>query len=262
MNSPALLKFRNKLESGQFCIGPAITFSDPMVSLALADSADYLWIDCEHAAMSIETVRGHILSAQVKGVPALVRVPGSGMREIKPMLDNGADGIIVPQIYSAAEARQVASDCRYPPMGTRGFGPRVPSNFDRVSMPDYLARANRHLFVCVQIETAEALAEIDEIVKIDGIDSVVLGPNDLSGALGVLGQPEHPKVLTAIERVVRSARAANKFVGVGGGADAGYAQRMAALGMHWIQWGGDYGYMTKYFDNNVRQLRDAIASNS
>jgi 4-hydroxy-2-oxoheptanedioate aldolase len=152
----------------------------------------------------------------------------------------------------------VARDCRYPPLGTRGFGPRVPSNFDRDAGKDYVERANRDLFVCVQIETAEALAEIDDIVALPGIDSVVLGPWDLSGALGVLGEPEHPRVVEAIERVVAKARSAGKFVGAGGAADLGYASRMAGRGVQWLQWGGDYSYMVAYFDNAVGQLRAAL----
>lgn len=257
MNSPAIQRFRDKLNAGRFCIGPAITFTDPMVSAALADSADFLWIDCEHSQMSMEAVRGHFLAARAKSVPALVRVPGSGMRFIKPMLDSGADGVIVPQIYSAAEARQVVSDCRYPPLGTRGFGPRVPTNFDREGGAEYVERANRDVFVCVQIETAEALAEIDEIAAIPGLDSLVLGPWDLSGGLGVLGQVDHPRVVAAIDTVIARARAAGKFVAAGGPADAAYAARMAERGLHWLQWGSDFSYMVNYFDSATRAMRTA-----
>jgi 2-keto-3-deoxy-L-rhamnonate aldolase RhmA len=258
MNIPAIQRFKDKLIAGQFCFGPAISFSDPLVSAALGETADFLWIDGEHAAMSMEAVHGHILAARSTGIPALVRVPGSGMRFIKPVLDAGADGVIVPQIYGAAEARQVATDSRYPPLGTRGFGPRVPSNFDRIGSKDYVERANSNVFVCVQIETAEALAEIDAIVAVPGIDAVVIGPWDLSGALGVLGQPEHPRVVEAIELVASKARAAGKFVGAGGAADVGFATRMAKRGVQWLQWGGDYSYMVSYFDHGAQQIRDAL----
>ena len=104
-------------------MGTAISFTDPTISAALADSLDFLWIDTEHAMMSMEAVRGHVLAGQAHNTPVLVRVPGSGMQWIKPALDSGADGIIVPQIYSAQEAREVVRDCRYPPLGAARLWP-------------------------------------------------------------------------------------------------------------------------------------------
>ncbi len=255
MNVTALQTFRQKLLSGHFCMGTAISFTDPTISAALADSLDFLWIDTEHAMMSMEAVRGHVLAGQAHNTPVLVRVPGSGMQWIKPALDSGADGIIVPQIYSAEEAREVVRDCRYPPLGRRGFGPRVPSNFGRISPIEVIERANKAVFVSVQIETAEALAEIDEILAIDGLDSVVIGPFDLSASLGFPGQPEHPQVLAGIASIVQKAKVAGKFVGAGGGADMGYVTRMKERGIQWQQSGNDFEYLVRYVDSLIKQVR-------
>ena len=236
-------------------MGTAISFTDPMVSAALADSLDLLWIDTEHAMMSMEAVRGHVLAGQAHNTPVLVRVPGSGMQWIKPALDSGADGIIVPQVYSAAEAREAVRDCHYPPLGRRGFGPRVPSNFGRISPIETMERANKDVFVCVQIETAEALQQIDEILAIEGLDSVVIGPFDLSASLGFPGQPEHPQVLAGIASIVQKANAVGKFVGAGGGADAGYVTRMKERGVHWMQSGNDFDYLVRYADALIKSVR-------
>jgi 2-keto-3-deoxy-L-rhamnonate aldolase RhmA len=115
-------------------------------------------------------------------------------------------------------------------------------------------RANQELFVAVQIENAEALAALDEIVAVPGLDCVVIGPWDLSAALGLLGQVEHPQVVAAIETIIRKARAAGLFVGAGMGPDAEYARTMIRRGVQWLQVGGDYSYMIQCAD----QLRSAI----
>src|SRR5262245_17135380 len=92
--------FRRKLEGGAFCLGPAVTLSDPVVTEALCDSVDFLWIDLEHAPTSLETLAAHLIAARAGGTPALVRVPSSDVAWIKRVLDVGAEAVIVPQIRS------------------------------------------------------------------------------------------------------------------------------------------------------------------
>jgi len=112
--------FRAKMAGGEICIGASITLTDPHATDALGDSVDFFWIDLEHSMMSAEALGGHFLAAKARSRPALVRVPGSGTPFIKPVLDAGADGIIVPQVRSAAEVQDVVNSCRYPPLGERG----------------------------------------------------------------------------------------------------------------------------------------------
>lgn len=254
----AINHFRQRLAQGEICIGASISFSDPRVTDALADSVDFLWIDLEHSFMSPETLSAHLLAARGRNKPGLVRVTGSNTPFIKPVLDMGADGIIVPQIRTLSEVRQIVSDCRYPPLGTRGFGPRVPTNYGREDGPAYVERANRDLFVAVQIETAEALAAVEEIVRIPGLDSLVIGPWDLSGALGRLGEVEHPTVVAAIERTIATARAAGLSVGAGMGTDPAYAAKMAKRGVQWLQVGSDFGYMIQAMDSITKGIRNEL----
>jgi 2-keto-3-deoxy-L-rhamnonate aldolase RhmA len=255
----AIAAFRSKLDAGRVCIGPSITFSDPLVTDALASSVDFFWIDTEHSALAAETVGRHLLATRARRVPALVRVPGSAVPFIKPVLDVGADGVIVPQVRSLDEVRAVVDACRYPPLGHRGFGPRVPSNYGRDSGPAYLARANRELFVAVQIETVEALDQVEAIAAVPGLDSLALGPWDLSGALGHLGDVEHPVVVAAIERVIAAARAAGIYVGSGMGADPIYAATMARRGCQWLQVGDDYDYLVSAMDTLTADIRARLA---
>lgn len=258
MGGPGLApidRFRERLRVGSLCIGSAITFTDPLVTEAIGKSADFFWIDLEHSAMSAEALQGHLLAARAVQVPALVRVTGSTTPFIKPVLDAGADGIIVPQIRSAAEVRSIVADCRYPPLGRRGYGPRVPTNFGRDGDKDYLERANRQVFVSIQIETVEAVGAIEEIVAVSGLDSVVLGPWDLSAAMGCFGDVEASAVQEALDLVIRTARAAGLAVGSGMGTDPGYATRMARRGVQWIQLGADFGYMIRSMDELTALIR-------
>ena len=252
--------FRQKLRSGHLCLGAGITFGDPLVTEALADSVDFFWIDMEHSAMSTQTLGLHLLAARASDVPALVRVPGSNTPFIKPVLDVGAEGIIVPQVRSVDEVRQVVADCRYPPAGRRGYGPRVPSNYGRDGGQAYIERASREVFVAAQIETAEALDALDDILAIAGLDSLVIGPWDLSGALGVLGQVEHPKVVAAMDRIVTKTRAAGLFIGAGMGSDAEFAHRMAQRGIQWLQVGSDFGYLVQCMDQTTASVRRRLAT--
>lgn len=258
-NLSPIAAFRTKLTAGAICIGASITLTDPRVTDALGDSVDFFWIDMEHSLMSPEAVHGHLLAAKARGVPALVRVTGSSTPFIKPVLDAGADGIIVPQVCSAAEVQQIVADCRYPPLGRRGYGPRVPSNYGRDGGNAFIERANREIFVAVQIENLEALNALDAILAITGLDSIVLGPMDLSAAMGLFGELEHPTVAAALDTIITKSRAAGRFVGSGMGADARFATRMAQRGVQWLQVGGDCDYMVLAMDQLTTTIHSRLA---
>lgn len=252
-------RFRERLAQGQVLAGPGIYLTDPQASEALADSFDFLWLDMEHSPMSMEALRGHLLVARAKQKPALVRVAGSDTPSIKSVLDAGAHGIVVPQVRCVEEVKRVVADCRYPPAGRRGFGPLIPTNYGRSAGPEYVAAANAQLFVSVMIETAEAVEAIDQIVAIPGLDSVVLGPWDLSGSLGLLGEVGHPRVVAALEKVIASARAAGLSVGSGMPADPDFAALQVRRGVQWLQLGGDCGYLVAHAEQLSSQLRQRLA---
>lgn len=244
----SIAKFRADLRAGKKLIGIGITLSDPLVSEAVADSVDFLWIDLEHSTMSPEVVNGHLLAARSKNKPGIVRVSAGCTHLIKSALDGGADGIIVPQVRSVAEVESIVDDCRYPPQGRRGFGPRVPSNYSRASGLDYIEDANANILVCVMIETVEALEGIEQITAIPGLDSVVIGPADLTLALGEGRNKRSPRIETAMRKIISTALSHGKYVGAGMGADVEFALYLAGLGVQWLQVGGEYDHMIKHFD--------------
>ncbi|MEE2659223.1 MAG: aldolase/citrate lyase family protein [Candidatus Latescibacterota bacterium] len=252
--------FRRQLAAGEVLLGAGIAFTDPQVSDALAPTADFLWIDLEHAAMSMEAMRGHLLSARAHRKGAVVRVPSSDTAFIKPVLDSGAPGIVVPQVTSAQEVADVVADCRYPPGGERGFGPHVPSGYGRDGGSDFVARSDRSLFVSVMIEHRDAVEAIDDIVSVEGLDAVVLGPYDLSGSLGLLGEVGHPTVVSAMEKVLAAARDRGLPVGSGMPVDAEFAMLQASRGVQWLQIGGDCRYMAQGADDIFAEIRARLKS--
>lgn len=249
-------KFREKMDAGQLCFGPGITFADPAVTESISPSADFVWIDLEHNPTNLETMMGHLIAARAAGTMALVRVPSNDLGWIKRVLDTGAEGIILPQAQSYEDVAAFVSACRYPPLGTRGFGPRRPSNYGRISGDEYLEIANRDLFVVAQIETVRSLDEIDRIVQIDGLDSLVVGPYDLSGSLGMLGQLDHPTVVAAMRRAVSTGREAGLYIGMGMGVAPDFATQAAKMGVQWLQVGNDFEYLNLFADQLFSEIRE------
>lgn len=240
----AIMEFREKLRQPVKLplVGIGVQLTDPTSTDALADCSDFIWYDQEHTPMSPEMLKWHIMVAHGKGVPAIVRVPGpnrvdgSGMAPwstyIKHALDSNADGIAVPQIRTKEDVLGIVADCKYPTGGQRrtpydkaqpsskemeyrfrrGFGPTTPMNYGRIPMAEYLERADRAIFVAVMIETVEAMENLDDICSVEGLDCVIIGANDLSGALGVPYQGEGPVTQAAVDKIIASAKRHGKYI--------------------------------------------------
>ena len=144
----------------------------------------------------------------------MVRVAWNDAVLIKQALDMGADGILIPMVSSTAEARAAVSACKYPPEGTRGFGPRRASDYGRKT-DAYVAQANASVIVIVQIEHVNGVADIDGILDTPGVDVACLGPTDLSGSAGVLRQFQHPTVVGGMTTVIKAARARQMPASIG-----------------------------------------------
>src|SRR5437667_9567128 len=181
-------KFMEKIRRGQVCLGTGISFTDPTVTEALSTILDFVWIDMEHQPLTIETVQAHIMATKGTDTAPLVRVAWNDPVLIKPVLDMGAAGVIVPLVRTAEDVHRAVAACKYPPDGVRGYGPRRPSNYGRTGGPDYIRAANAAILPIVQIEHVDAVNHIEEILAVPGLATVVIGPNDLAGSLGHMGE--------------------------------------------------------------------------
>ena len=255
----ALTRFRQRLADGEVLLGPAVHFTDPQASDALAENSDFIWYDIEHHAMSIEALRNHLMVARNRGIPGIVRVSASDTEFYKTILDVGASGVVVPQVYSAEETRRVVDACRYPTQGARGFYPLISMNYGRMDLNEHCRLANENVFVTIMVETAQAVEEIEDILAIDGLDSVVLGLMDLSGSYGVLGQTTHPKVVEATDKVIAAAKAAGKPVGTGQDANADVVCDLIRRGVQWVQTGSDVTNMVQFYDDYLATVHGRLA---
>lgn len=166
---------------------------------------DAVILDMEHGPYGIDELGGLILAARARGIYPIVRVARNEASLIGAALDAGAAGILVPQIGTVAEARMAVSAARFAPDGARGANSWVRAA-DYGGAPDWFGRANAEAAIILMIEGKAGLANLAEIIAVPGLDGVFLGPVDLSHALGVPGQIDHPSVLDRMRTVIAEAR--------------------------------------------------------
>lgn len=253
-------KYREKLRQGKMCLGTCITFTDPTVTEALCNVLDFVWIDREHNPHSLETVQGHLLATRASETVGLVRVAWNDPVLIKPVLDIGAAGVIVPFVRTAEEAQRAVAACRYPPEGIRGYGPRRPTNYGRAGGPDYCKAADDAIAVHVQIEHIDAVRNLDEILAVPGVCAAIIGPNDLAASMGFTGQPRHPEVLKVIDTVIAKAAKAKMPVGLGSSDDPEQLLDWADRGLRWLSMGGDFSLMLRAASQTVARVKDRFST--
>ena len=199
-------KFKARLAAGQTVIGAWLTIPDLSVAEIMAGSGfDYAVIDAEHAPWTVGEIQVALAGFAKSETVLLVRVPWNDPVAIKQVLDAGIDGLVCPMVRTVEEARNLIAACRYPPAGTRGFGPRRASDYYKRAK-DYAAAANGELIIVPQIEDARFLKELDGILALDGVDAICLGPADFSGSLGRLLDWNHPDVARALDTVLDKAK--------------------------------------------------------
>jgi 2-keto-3-deoxy-L-rhamnonate aldolase RhmA len=233
------MKLKQRLRGGETTFGGWITVANPMVAEIMAGAGfDWVFIDTEHGGFSNEGFQTCLTAFNGSPTVPMTRVAWNDHVLIKQALDMGAEGILIPMVSSPAEARAAVSACKYPPEGTRGFGPRRASDYGR-NTDAYVAQANESVIVTVQIEHVNGVAQIDEILDTPGIDVACLGPTDLSGSAGVLRQFDHPIVVDGMTKVINAARARQMPASIGITFDDKRMQRWHAAGANFIFCGDD-----------------------
>jgi 2-keto-3-deoxy-L-rhamnonate aldolase RhmA len=201
-------RLKRLLQSGGTAIGTMVCDTrTPAIARALAAAGfDYFILDTEHGSFSLETVSDVMQMAQLEGITPLVRVPDCAYPFIARTLDAGALGVMVPRVKTRAQVEQIVAAVKYPPMGERGMmNARTNTGYRGMSIGEYCARANSETMVIVQVETREAVDDIDAILGVPGVDAALMGPADLSVALGTM-DIENPKVTEHVQKVVDAAK--------------------------------------------------------
>ncbi len=226
--------FKRALVAGERLLGLWVNFAHaPIVEVLAGSGFDWLLLDMEHTPSDLNVIGQQLLALRGTPVAPIVRVPVHDIAWIKRVLDAGAPNIMVPNIRSVEEAREVVSWTRFAPDGQRGVASSTRAG-GWLRRKDFLARANDEIGVIVQIESREALDALAGICAVPGVDAVFIGPSDLAAALGHRGASGHPDVQAAIAKAIATGRAAGKTVGIlaaDGKADAYLAHGATMVGV-------------------------------
>jgi 4-hydroxy-2-oxoheptanedioate aldolase len=236
--------FKRALIAGQPQIGLWSSLSSNYTVEVIAGAGfDWLLLDMEHSPNDLESLLAQLQAAAAYAAHPVVRVPWNDMVTMKRVLDVGAQSLLVPYVSTAQEARDAVSFTRYPPVGMRGVaGTTRATRFGRIQ--DYAKRAHEEICVLVQVETQNALDQLEAICAVDGVDGVFIGPADLHASLGRTGEIAHPEVKPIIEDAIRRIRKCGKAPGILTPNETD-ARRWLACGALFVAAGADVGILAR-----------------
>lgn len=248
-----LEKFLSKTASGETAAGIVVTSYDAAISELVADCGyDFVWLDMEHSPITIVDAMHHVMALRGTDCAAFVRAAWNEPYVLKPILDLAPAAVIVPMVNTAKEAEAAVRACRYPAQGgERGFSMRRSNGYDRDPLETYLEYSRREPLVLVQIEHREAVRNIDEILKVDGLGGICIGPFDLSASCNKTGNFYDPEVAAAIDHVRERTLEAGVLLG-GFCASAFWQDRF----MNWKALGTDVGLLATAARQQLKQLRN------
>ena len=231
--------FKQRLLSGETVIGCWLASGEDYIAELMGSAGfDWLVIDGEHAPNDIRSIRAQLTALAASPSHPVVRLPMGEPWLIKQALDIGAQTLLIPMVESGAQAEALVRACRYPPLGRRGVGSALgrATMFNQVA--DYLPTADAQICLLVQVESAAGLSALGDILAVEGIDGVFIGPADLATDMGFMGNSEAPEVQTAISDAMARIAAAGKPSGILGMSDVAI-QRYLDAGVKFVAVGAD-----------------------
>jgi len=207
-------QLKHNLQAGKVQTGCWVSLaSHASAEICAGAGFDWILIDMEHAPNELHMVHHQLHAAAAYPVSTLVRLPWNDTVVIKRLLDVGAQSLLLPYVQNEEEAKRAVAAVRYPPRGIRGVSTSSRANrFGRVT--DYFKRVDEEICLILQIETREALAQIEKIAAIDGVDGLFIGPQDLAASFGHLANPGHPEVQAAIADAITRIKTTGKAPGI------------------------------------------------
>lgn len=231
--------FKRALAAGETQIGLFLGLANSYSAEIVGGTGfDWLLIDGEHGPNDLQSIIGQLQALAPYPVRPVVRTVDHDVARIKQLLDGGAQTLMVPMVETAADAEKLVRAMRYPPHGIRGVGTAMARAARWNGVADYFAHADQEMCLIVQIESTTGLAGLAEVLKVEGVDAVFIGPSDLAASMGYLGQPNHPEVKATVEAALRQIAAAGKAAGVFS-ADPVAAEAYRQLGARFLLVGVD-----------------------
>ena len=252
---------REKLEKGETVFGCSVqSYRSMEVPRAFAAAGfDYAFIDMEHGSFDLETVHDMIIASHEAGITPIVRIGELLYSLAARLLDSGAQGIILPRVDDPLLLEEALSWMRFPPMGKRGYGVNPTMiNYEARSFAEIIEHQNRETLVVVQFETVKALERADELLSLRGVDVAMVGPADLSIALGVPGQFDHPSMVKAIDGLIEKCERYKVHPGIQTRSVA-MSKTWAERGMRFVGTGAEHVLLLEKARETVATLRAARA---
>jgi len=248
----------SRMRACETLVGTWLYLNDVGVAEIVAGAElDFLMLDMEHSPTGFSDLRGMVMAIEHRCAP-IVRVKANTPEFISAILDIGTAGVMVPRIRTASDAAFAVENAKYYPLGLRGMGPFRVSDYTR-NMKEVLEQANEKQMLIVQIEHRDAITNIEEIVRVPGIDAFFIGPGDLSQSLGHLGDAGHPEVVSAIKTAVKAIRASGHPAGIAL-SNTGQLASWIAEGITFFTVGADFRFVLEGATNLAQSVRQIIGS--
>ena len=235
-----------QLRAGKLAIGVGLRQARTVDTAQLMKTAgfDWLFIDCEHNSMGTDTAAQIASASLAVGITPVVRVAGKEHWLASRMLDNGAQGVVVPHVESDSEAKRIADHCRFPPIGHRSMGGGLQQlSFAPVPVGEAARIVNEETLVVVMLESPRGIENCEAIAAVPGIDALLIGTNDLCMEMGIPGQFEDPRIREAYTKVISACRKHGKFPGMGGMYTPELLERHIGMGVQLILSGSDFSLL-------------------
>ncbi len=251
---------KERMTAGDVALGMIVRLarSGDIARIAKTTGHDFIFVDRQHSLFTLETV-GHIAQAALGcGIAPLVRARSCDDPDVSVILDNGATGIIFPDVNTADDAQRAVNACKFAPIGKRSVGGGYPQfDFRPVPIGEGVKLLNAQTLVVCMIETLEGLANVGEIAAVDGVDVVHVGCNDLLTSMGKPGAFGDPAIVAAVERVIAAAATHEKFAGLGGERDMERQLAFIGKGVRFVTTQTDVGFLMAAAGQRTEQIRRA-----
>jgi len=237
---------RERLARGELSIGLGIRLSRSVdiAKILKTSGYDWLFLDLEHGSMSLDAASQISVAALDTGISPIVRVPAMQMAMATRALDGGALGIVMPHVDTAAEARAIVDHLKYPPVGHRSVSGAQPQfDYRAMKVAELTAALNATTLTICMVETPKAIANVEAIAAVPGVDVVLVGTNDLAAEMGIPGDFANPKIAAAYKKIVAACKKQKKWPGMGGVYSEELMKRYLGLGMRMVLAGGDVGML-------------------
>lgn len=253
---------RERLERGELSLGLGLRYARGVEIAKILKTCGYDWlfIDLEHGTLSLDMAAQISVAALDAGITPLVRVPEGEFAMATRVLDAGALGIVVPHVDTPEAAREFVARLKYPPLGHRSAaGASAHFDFRPMKTGEHAAAVNAATLLVVMIETPHAVANVDAIAAVPGIDALLIGTNDLAMEMGIPGDFANPRVAAAYEAVIAACRKHGKFPGMGGVYNEDLMRRYVGAGMRFVLSGGDTAMLMQAATQRATFLRGCLS---